>query len=160
MFSIIAAVGKNREIGRKGELVFHLHEDMKYFKEMTMGQAVLMGRKTWDSLGRKKLPGRMNLVVSHQPMPQADATVMDLPELVAYHMMDEFEEIFIIGGASLYRQMMPVVDTLYLTEIDAEAPGADSFFPEFDKSQFLKTVIKKGSENGIDYVFARYDRMY
>ena len=152
-FSIIAAVGKNNELGKAGDLVFHIKEDMKFFKNTTTGHSVIMGYNTWKSLG-KKLPNRKNIVVSYEPVEEADATVTDLQDYIVKN-QDSREEIFVIGGGMLYKQMLEHANTLYLTEIDATAE-ADTFFPEFDKSKYNKEIIKKGTENGIDFTFAKY----
>ena len=99
MFSIIAAIGKNRELGKGGDLVFHIREDMKFFKSTTVGHTVVMGRRTWESLP-KKLPGRKNVVVTRSEIDGADETVADLPKYIQENKNTE-EEIFVIGGAML-----------------------------------------------------------
>ena len=150
MFSIIAAVGKNREIGKKGGLIFRLPGDMKYFKEKTMGKTVLMGRKTAESIrGGKGLPGRKNVVLSRKNG-DADATIRELA--------CSNEEIFVIGGGSIYEKMLPFCQRLYLTEIDATDAEADTFFPVFDKTSYSRTVLGKGNDNGVNYEFVVYDR--
>ena len=142
MLSLIAAIGKNRELGRGGELLFRIPEDMQFFKSTTMGHKVLMGRKTWESLPGK-LKGRTNIVVSRHPVEGADEWVQNLPEFIEKN-KDTEEEIFIIGGGMVYFETLPYAKRLYLTEVDAEAPDADSFFPMFDKSQYSCEIIKKG----------------
>ena len=155
MFTIIAAVGKKREIGYKGELVFNLREDLEFFKRTTMGHPVLMGRKTWESLGRK-LPGRQNLVVSGTPVEGADQTVTDLEQFIREN-RDSKKEIMIIGGAKLYKKMLRYADTMYLTEIEAEGK-ADAYFPVFRQADYEKMIIGKGVENGVNFVFAKYTK--
>ena len=154
MFSIIAAIGKNSELGQGGDLVFHIKEDMKYFRETTTGHKVIMGRKTWESLPGK-LPHRENIVISRHPVSGADATIHDLPDFIARH-KNTPEEIFVIGGGSIYAEFLPYATALYLTEVDASAPSADVFFPKFDKSKYTKTIIKKGTQDGLNYTFAKY----
>lgn len=154
MFSIIAAIGKNKELGKNGDLVFHIKEDMKYFRDTTKGHKIIMGRKTWESLPGK-LPNRENIVISHHPVDDADATITDLTEFIAQN-KDTDEEIFIIGGGMVYSTFLDHAKNLYLTEIDAAAPAADTFFPDFDKSKYDKTIIKKGSENDLTYAFVKY----
>ena len=154
MFSIIAAIGKNRELGRKGQLVFHIKEDMKFFRDTTTGHKIVMGRKTWESLPGK-LPGRENIVISRHKIPAADATISDLPNFIATH-KDTPEEIFIIGGESIYKEFLPYASILYLTEINASADDADVFFPYFDKTNYTKTIIKKGTQDDLTYVFTKY----
>ena len=155
MFSIIAAIGKNRELGLNSQLVFHIKEDMKYFRETTTGHKIVMGRKTWESLPGK-LPNRENIVVSRNDVTGTDLTIKDLPEFIAKN-QDTEKEIFIIGGGMLYKTFLPYAKNLYLTEIDASAP-ADVFFPEFDKSKYDKTIIKKGSQDDLTYTFAKYTK--
>lgn len=152
-FSIIAAIGKNHELGKAGGLVFNIKEDMKYFKNTTTGHPVIMGFNTWKSIG-KKLPNRKNIVVSYESVPEADLTVSNLPKFIAEN-QDSTEEIFVIGGGMLYKQMLNHASTLYLTEIDASA-DADTFFPDFDKTKYHKEIIRKGTENGIDFAFVKY----
>ena len=156
MISLIAAIGKNRELGKKGELVFHIPEDMRYFKETTMGHKVLMGRKTWDSLPRK-LQGRENIVVSRNAVSGADVAVHDLGEFLEANAATD-EEIFVIGGGMVYFEALPYAKRLYLTEVDAEVSEADTFFPEFDKNQYSKEIIKEGKTDDLAYTFVRYTK--
>lgn len=150
MFSIIAAVGKNREIGKKGGLIWHLPGDMKYFKDVTSGHTVLMGRKTYESIpGGKGLPGRKNVVLSRKNG-DAGRIVEELGNLD--------EEVFVIGGGSIYEMFLPLSERLYLTEIEAEDAEADTFFPEFDKNLYNRVEIDKGEDDGITYTFVRYDK--
>lgn len=153
MISIIAAIGKNNELGRNGDLVFHIKEDMKYFRDTTSGHTVAMGRKTWESLPGK-LKNRTNIVFSSHIINGADESISDIKEFAQKHQNTD-EEIFIIGGGSIYKEFLPFAKNLYLTEVDASA-DADVFFPEFDKSKYDKEIIKKGSENGIEYAFVKY----
>ena len=157
MISIIAAVGKNNELGLNGDLVFHLKEDMKYFRETTTSHPVLMGKTTFKSIGRP-LPNRQNLVVTHHPedLPDLVEPVRELRQFLEKNQDDE-AEIFVIGGASIYKEALPYAKIIYLTEVDAEA-NADVFFPDFDKASYQKEIIKKGNENGIDYTFVKYTK--
>ncbi len=154
MISLIAAIGKNRELGKNGDLVFHIKEDMKYFKEMTMGHKVLMGRKTWESLPGK-LPGRENIVVSRHEVPGADMVIHDLGEFLRENAESE-EEIFVIGGGMVYFEALPYARNLYLTEVDAEVQDADSYFPEFDRSLYEKQTIREGQKDDLAYTFVKY----
>ena len=154
MFSLIACIGKNRELGRKNQLIYHFKEDMKFFRETTSGHTIVMGRKTWDSLPGK-LPNRENLVISHHDFNGPDQIIHDLDAFIAAH-KDTNEEIFIIGGGAIYEAFLPYAKTLYLTEVDSAAPDADTFFPIFDKSTYTKKLIRKGSENGLDYSIIKY----
>ncbi len=155
MFSLIAAVGKNRELGNKGGLVFQIKEDMQFFKETTMGHPVIMGLNTFNSLPHA-LPGRKNYVLTRHPeeLPEGVFPVTDLDKFIAENQGSD-EEIFVIGGAYVYSEMLPHCNTLYLTEIDASAE-ADVFFPEFDQTKYDKIILKKGHSHDLNYSFAKY----
>ena len=154
MFSLIAAIGKNNELGKNNQLIFHIKEDMKFFRDTTKDHKVVMGRNTWKSLPGK-LPNRINIVVSKTPITEADLTIQELAPFIQKNKGTD-EEIFIIGGGMIYREFLNHAKNLYLTEIDNEDPAADTFFPTFDKSKYTKEIIKKGSENGLNYTFAKY----
>ena len=126
MFSIIAAIGKNNALGKNNDLIFHIKEDMKFFRATTVGHKVVMGRNTWQSLP-KKLKGRENIVVSSNKIKGADKTISNLEAFIKDN-LDTPEEIFIIGGGSIYEQFLPYAKNLYLTEVNA-SPEADIFFP-------------------------------
>lgn len=154
MFSIIACVGKNNELGKKGKLIFSIKDDMKFFRETTSGHKVLMGRKTWESLPAK-LKNRENFVASSRVVPDADRTIHDLPNFIAEN-KDTAEEIFIIGGGRIYSEFLPYAKTLYLTEVDSSDINADTFFPNFDKSKYSQELIKKGKENDLTFSIIKY----
>lgn len=155
MLSIIAAIGQNRELGKDNALVFHIKEDMQFFKATTTGHPVLMGKKTLESIGRP-LPHRDNYVAAFatEDLPDGVKPVHDLIAFLKQH-QDTPEEIFVIGGATIYRLALPYAKTLYLTEIAATA-DADAFFPDFDQSKYSREVIKKGKENDLTYAFVKY----
>lgn len=173
-FSIIAVIGKNRELGRKGKLLWHLPEDLQFFKKTTLGHPILMGRKTFESLPCM-LPGRKHYVVTRNqasislaapaarsrrrrnPPAETDSLIF-INNLSEFAKQPHDEEIFVIGGGMIYWEMLNFADTLYLTEVDAEAPDADTFFPEFNKDDFRKEVLGKGSKDGINYQFVKYSR--
>ena len=131
MLSLIAAVARNRVIGKDNTLLWHLPEDMRHFRETTRGKPVIMGRKTWESLpdSFRPLPGRLNIVVSRNPAYQASGAELAGSLEDAIRCAGDAREIFIIGGEELYRQAMPKADRLYLTEIEVDFDG-DAFFPE------------------------------
>lgn len=156
MISLIAAIGKNRELGKDGKLIFRLPEDMKYFKKTTMGHPVLMGRKTWESLPRK-LPGRKNIVVSRHEVEGADEVIHNLGDYLK-DVADSDEEIFVIGGGMVYFEALPYASKLYLTEVEAEEPEADAFFPEFDRDRFICEIVGEGEEDNVKYSFKVYRR--
>jgi len=128
--SIIVAMAKNRTIGINNTLPWRCPEDLKHFKSLTMGHHMIMGRKTFDSIG-KPLPGRTTVVISRNPALKIEGCIIahSLHEAIAASAGDE--EVFIVGGAELYKQALPLADTLYLTEIQQEVEG-DAHFPAFD----------------------------
>lgn len=155
MFSIIAAIGKNNALGKDNDLIFHIKEDMDFFRKTTTGHKVVMGSKTWDSLPAK-LKNRENIVISRQNIPEADKTVNNLEDYIAKN-IDTQEEIFIIGGGSIYAQFLPYAKHLYLTEVDSE-PEADVFFPEFDKRFYRRKKIKHGKQGELGYSIVKYTK--
>jgi dihydrofolate reductase len=134
--SLIVAVSRNGVIGIDNQLPWHLPEDLKYFKSVTMGKPIIMGRKTYDSIGRP-LPGRTNIVITRDSSWQAEgvevartlAQAMTLGQLACAQA--DVDEAMVIGGEQIYRMTLPAADRLYLTEVQAEVEG-DAFFPEFD----------------------------
>ena len=156
MISLIAAVGKNQELGKNGGLVFHIPEDMRYFKDTTMGHKVVMGRKTWESLPGK-LPGRENIVVSSGEVEGADVVVKDLEEFLRENALTS-EEIFVIGGGQVYKAALPYAQNLYLTEVDAEVADADTWFPDFEKTEYNREVIKEGRNDDLAFAFVKYTK--
>jgi dihydrofolate reductase len=134
--SIIVAIGKNREIGQGNKLLCHLPADLKHFKDITSGHTVIMGRKTFDSLPKGPLPNRKNMVVSRNPDLKIEGLILCQSLDSALQQSRQEAEVFIIGGAQVYRQALPVADKLYLTQIDASFPDADTFFPEIDYNQW------------------------
>jgi dihydrofolate reductase len=139
--SLIAALGENRVIGVDNRMPWHLPADFKYFKATTLGKPIVMGRKTWDSLGRP-LPGRLNLVVSRQPGLHLDgAEVFDsleaaLARAQAWASEQGADEVMLIGGAQLYALALPQADRLYLTRV-ALSPEGDACFPDVDLTQWV-----------------------
>lgn len=137
MISAIVAHGINREIGRQNNLLCHLPGDLKWFKEMTSGHTVIMGRKTWASLPKKPLPGRHNIVLSSSPqtrqllLSEGAHQCPTLEECVDWLATSRKEEIFIIGGEQIYRILLPKIDKLYVSIIPRTFPDADTFFPEY-----------------------------
>ncbi|MBQ3431756.1 MAG: dihydrofolate reductase [Clostridia bacterium] len=154
--SMIAAIGKNRELGKNNDLIWHFKEDMQFFKQTTMGSAVIMGRKTFESLPAA-LPNRKNIVLSTDTTYHAQGaqTVADIPQALA---AAENTDVFIIGGASVYEAFLPYAETIYLTEIDAACEDADTFFPPFDTSLYDKEVLQSLVCKGIKLQFVKYSK--
>ena len=156
--SMIAAVGKNLELGRNNDLIWHFKEDMKFFKETTMGHPVIMGRKTFESLP-KALPGRKNIVISANPEYKADgAEVVTSVEEAIKLTEAESADAFVIGGGRIYTEFLPYADNLYLTEINAECPDADTYFPDFNKSDYIKEIINFYDVDGIEFYHVIYKK--
>ncbi len=136
IISIIVACAAGGAIGRRGDLLFHISDDLKRFKRLTMGKPVIMGRKTFESFPNGALPGRRNIVITRQESYAAPG-IETAPSLdAALSMCGGVEEAFVIGGGEIYRQAMPLADRLYLTEIDADVPDADTFMPDIDMKEW------------------------
>lgn len=168
MISIIAAIGQNRELGKQGKLLWHLPKDFNYFKEKTTNSIMIMGRKTFESIGRP-LPKRKSIVITSQDEWQHDGVITAKSMTDALDKATDFqkenseykEEIFIIGGGDVYRQALPVIDTIYLTKINAVFPYADTFFPEWDTELFTEVERihnTKDTEHEFDFDFVVYKR--
>jgi len=150
LISLIAAVARNGAIGRGNQLLCRISEDLKFFKRTTLGSPVIMGRKTWDSIGRP-LPGRRNIVITRNPQWRAEGAerAASLPE--AIEMVEGAARAFVIGGGEIYAQALPLADELVLTEIDADFDG-DTFFPAWDHAQFAASASEtQTSEQGHRY---------
>lgn len=127
---MIVAAGRNGAIGRRGELIWHISDDLRRFKSLTMGHPVVMGRKTWESLPKRPLPGRLNIVVTRNKDYSAEgATVVNSIDdaLKALSAAGGRDDAFVMGGEQIYSAMIPFADTIHLTEIDADCPDADAF---------------------------------
>ncbi len=159
--NMIVAIGNNNEIGRKNELLCHLPNDLKWFKKVTLGATVLMGENTYQSLPHKPLSGRKNIVLAANEMQRYAACYMAHSIEEALRLIEKEEKVFIMGGASVYRQFLPMVSTLYLTKIHADFPDADAFFPPFDVLEWdLQEEIKckVDEQHPYDYTFCIYKR--
>lgn len=154
--SMIAAVGKNLELGKNNNLIWHFKEDMKFFKDTTIGHTVVMGRKTFESLP-KALPGRKNIVISSNAEYQAQGATVVTSVEEAIQIADN-EEIFVIGGGKIYAEFLPYADKLYLTEIDAECADADTYFPQFNKSEYIKEIINYYDIDGVEFYHVVYKK--
>ncbi len=158
MVSLIAAVARNRVIGREGRLPWRLPEDMAWFKRHTMGHAVVMGRKTLQGIGGP-LSGRTNIVLSRDAEFSAEGCRVARSAEEAVGIAGQ-GEVFVIGGQSVYALFLPLAARLYLTEIDAEIPG-DAFFPEFDRAGWKAIHSERGivdAKNPIPHTFVIYER--
>jgi dihydrofolate reductase len=150
--AIIAAVGHRRAIGKDGRLPWHIPEDLKRFKRLTTGHAVLMGRGTWESLGRP-LPGRRNVVLSSSPLPGIESYASLEESLRA---LASAEKVFVIGGGNVYAQVIGRADELFLTLVDRDVE-ADTFFPPYE--HLLGTVFREAArEHHPEFEFVDYVR--
>lgn len=165
----VVAIGKNRELGKDNQLLWHIPDDLKRFKELTLGHPLIMGRKTFESIlgytQGKPLPGRTNIVVSRHPdemmeivSPSSDVIVVSsLEDAIAKGRELDEKEVHIGGGAQIYEQALPYIDKLYLTLIEDEKE-ADSFFPPYEK-EFTKKVFEEEREwNGLKYRWVDLER--
>ena len=146
--NIIVAVAKNNAIGKNNNLLWHIKEDLVYFKKTTLGATVVMGRKTFESIG-KPLPGRRNVVVSK--------TMKEIEGIEIFRSVDQAlgscssnEEVFIIGGGEIYKQSISLVQRIFLTIVDVNIPDADTFFPELDMSQW-REVFREDHSRGVSF---------
>ena len=164
MISIIANVARNRAIGFKNKLIYWLPNDMKRFKSLTTGHTIIMGRNTYLSLPKGALPNRRNIVLSRQyrsggfPNPPGCETFASLEEALKHCAADE--DIYIIGGASVYRQAMPIADRLCLTEVDDTPAEADTFFPSYkdDWKEVWRENHETDERHAHRYAFVDYIR--
>lgn len=146
MISIIAAIGKNRELGKDNKLLWHIVKDFKRFKTLTSGHVVIMGRKTFESIG-KPLPNRINIIITrNRAWTPLGCTVCYSLEEGLVEAKKNKSEIFIIGGAEIYKQGIKYADKLYLTLVDKEFPEADAFFPDY--SDFKKIIKEEKKSDG------------
>ena len=160
---LIVNVDKNWAIGKGGKLLFHLSRDMRFFKEHTTGAIVVMGRKTLDSLpGGRPLANRKNIVLSRDPkFSREGVTVCSNGGELAELLHGVKEDIYVIGGESLYRDLLPFCDTAYVTKVDAAADGADAYMVNLDESESWSIADESETfeENGVSFRFVTYKRV-
>jgi len=159
--SLICALAQNRAIGRKQELLWHLPNDMKRFKELTVGHIVVMGRRTFESLPKGALPNRKNIVLTSMPeaMGVTSIACSSLEEAVRFSEKDK--EIFIIGGFGVYQEALGIADKMYLTYVHATFEDADTFFPEVNYAEWeeiSRKEFKADEKHAYDYSFVEYVR--
>lgn len=154
---IIACTSKDLGLGYQGNLLWNIKEDMAFFRQTTTNHPVVMGSKTYRSIGRP-LPKRQNIVLSHQEdFPQGVLVLHDVAKLDQL-LAGTPGPKYIIGGASLYTYYLEQAEKLYLTEVEATKP-ADTFFPSFDKSKYLRKVLKSGQQDNINYEIVEYAKL-
>ncbi len=162
MLSIVVAKAKNNIIGKDNKIIWHLPEDLKHFKNLTTGHTIIMGRKTFESLG-KPLPNRKHIIFSQNPDFKVDDENVEVVHslLQIQDLIEGKEEVFVIGGAMIYNFLMPYVSKMYVTEIEKEFEG-DTFFPSIDETIWKETSREKGlkdENNNLDYYFVTYERI-
>ena len=145
MISLIVAMAKNRVIGASGAIPWHLPEDLRRFKRLTMGHHLVMGRRTFESIGRL-LPGRTSVIVTRQPRFSVPGAIVAHSFEEAIRACGDDEEIFVIGGAELFRSALPLADRIHLTVVDAE-PAGDTFMPEFDPKDWREVSAETFSRD-------------
>jgi len=160
--ALVVAVARNGVIGKDGKLPWRIPEDMKWFKEKTFGKPCIMGRKTWESLPKRPLPGRMNIVVTRERNYRAAgaAVALSLDQAIEIAAREAPEEIAVIGGGELYAAALPRAGRIYLTEVELEAEG-DARFPDFDRRQWARREIASQTPSPahpIGYSFVILDR--
>ena len=139
--SLVVAVARNGVIGRDNQLPWRLPDDLAYFKRVTMGHPVVMGRRTWQSIG-KPLPGRTNIVVTHDPGFRAPGCVVAHSLDEAWRAAEGTDEACVIGGTSLFAETLPLADVIHLTEVEADVEG-DTRFPDFDRGEWRETEVAR-----------------
>jgi dihydrofolate reductase len=162
IISLVVAASRNGVIGKDGGLPWHISSDLKLFKRITLGKPVIMGRKTWDSLPRKPLPGRRNIVISRNTDQQAlgAETVRSVDEALAAAQIDSPSEIAVIGGGEIYRLFWPIADQIYLTEVALDVEG-DTIFPKLDLEEWdlLEAAAhERGPSDSAGFVLKRFKR--
>lgn len=162
MLSLLLAMDRNRVIGSNNNLPWYLPGDLKFFKEKTTGHTIIMGRKTFKSIG-KALPNRKNVVITRNEstFPEGVEVVKDIQTILNWNNANPEQEFFVIGGGKIFEQVLPYADRMYITLID-EAFAGDTYFPEFSGNEWhltSKTKGQKNDKNPYDYYFLQYDRI-
>jgi len=157
MISIIAAIGKNNELGKNNGLIWHIPEDLKYFKSVTTGNIIVMGMKTFESIGGP-LPNRHNIVITRSKKPIEGVEICNNPNDIIDNYYDNDNKIYIIGGESIYRLFYDYANEMHLTEIDLEDKNADVYFPTFDKNDWNIEEIINNMDKSIPYKTLIYRR--
>jgi dihydrofolate reductase len=154
MITLIAAIGRRNEIGYNNRLLCRIPEDMKHFKEYTMGKVTVMGSNTYASIGGRPLPGRKSIVVSSAATPGA-IHAKDIESALSVNHC--YPELVVIGGASVYNQTIDLADKLVITHVDAEFE-ADTFFPQIDMKKWMINSVVEGKDENFSYKFIEYLR--
>ena len=157
--TMIASVGKNLEIGKDNKLLWPIKEDLKFFKEQTMNKPIVMGMNTFESMNRRQLPGRQSVILTKKDITLDKGIIVlhSKEELLEY--IDRYkDEVMIIGGATIYKEMLKYAEKLVLTEVDRTCNDADSYFPSFNKDEWNRVVLNELEENNIKYKHLIYTK--
>jgi len=166
LITLIVAAGEDDAIGRDNDLLWKLPQDMRFFKNTTWGMPVAMGRKTFQSMGSRPLPGRFNIVISRQPDTASDCLpdlryVSSLDAAIAWARETNCRELFIAGGAEIYALAMPLADRILLTRVHADFPDADAYFRGFDPEVWnlrSEQLFRKDEKHAFDFTIQRWER--
>lgn len=163
IISAIVATDRKGTIGKAGEIPWYLPADFKYFRRTTTGHPIIMGRKTFESIGRP-LPKRTNIVLTRDSFYVSSGIVVthSLEDALAHDACQEAEEVFIIGGGEIYKQAMPFVQRVYLTTVATEIEGGDAFFPDLDPKEWEVVWMEDhpaDEKNKLDFRFSRWERV-
>lgn len=164
MISLIVAYDKNHGIGKENTLPWKLSEDLKNFKKITENNYIIMGRKTFDSIGRP-LPNRKNIILTRDKEYKKDncLVIHDVQDVLNFAKSKPHYEIFVIGGAQIYKQFVDLADRLYITEVDTEMKDLDAFFPKWDKNKYNRIgykEYKKDDKNQFNFTFSVFEKKY
>ena len=157
--TMIASIGKNLEIGKDNKLLWPIKEDLKFFKEQTMNKPIVMGINTFESMNRRQLPGRQSVILTRKDITLEKGIIIlhSKEELLEY--IDRYkDEVMIIGGATIYKEMLKYAEKLVLTEVDRTCSEADSYFPYFNKDEWNRVVLSELEENNIKYKHLIYTK--
>ncbi len=158
MLTLVVGRAKNGAIGRDGDIPWFIPEDLATFQRETLGGAIIMGRNTWDSLPKKPLPRRFNIVVSSQP-DAAEVVVGTVTEAVALARSEGYDRVYGIGGAGIYREMMSIADRMLITDVDTVIEDADTFFPDFDPTAWRLAHERDLKGASLDCMVREYMRI-
>ncbi len=157
--TMIAAIGRNNELGKDNQLIWHLKEDLKFFKEQTINKPIVMGINTFNSLPGM-LPKRKHIVITSKNIILNDEITLCHSIEEVLELSKKYNELMIIGGASIYKQFLKYANKLILTEIEAEDKAADTYFPEFNRDEWKAKVIAEHNENDIQYKHVIYTKKH
>ncbi len=159
--SLVAAIAENNAIGKDNKLLWHLSNDLEFFKAYTLGKVIIMGRKTFESIGKRALPGRMNAVITRDGNIQVENVLVFKTLEAAFHHFKNSEEVCIVGGAQMYKDTLPLADLLVLTRV-ATSPEADVFFPDVDWNKWKLVSEEKhlaDEKHAYDYTFQVFEKL-